>query len=139
MKRIATALLFAALAMPAYGHTIHEFPRGSRCHDEVCWNMERTIWREATATADGHMANRIEIMLARWTDLGFPDGFIEKHYHIIHSEFIAEMRRAGHRWFFETQGFDNAETVAKSDALVDIAERNIIHAEVSVWLFQAEQ
>lgn len=145
MKRIAVITLLLSLAMPAYSKGI-QYSRGSRCHDQVCWNMERSQWQQAAALADGRMAFRIEKMLQKWTSLGFPEGvdkngltFIQKHYNKIHQQFILEMRTAGIRWFFETQGYSHDNSIAKSDALVDIAEENIIHTEVSVWLYQAGQ
>ena len=126
----------AITATCARAHEI-QFDRGSRCHDQLCWNLEHMKWQMALAQADGRYAHRIANMLAKWTLLGFPeDGFIEKKYLKIHNEFLTEVEIAGNEWLFETQGYDRATERAIENNLVNVAEAEIDNGVVSSWLYQ---
>lgn len=129
----ALTLAFNAGATPPPPHPTNI--RGGLCQDTVCFEQQREFWRERVLIAEGHHAMRLAKLLARWTELGFPDGnWLEVHYAKIHEKFILEVHFAAIVWFFNTQGYDRDHERAFVEELVDQAEIDINRAVINNWL-----
>lgn len=132
------ALILAGfLALAPMAHSAPLATRGSRCQDEVCFEQARQDWRVAIALADGRYAHRIDKMLAKWTQKGFPETYIAPAFAKIDAQFHKEVMAAGMVWFYEVQGYDREHTTAIVDSTVINAEIEINQTLIPLWLGQS--